>query len=371
MRAQRGVGFEVHLACREGAYLPAIRAEGFAVHAIPFERSMNLLAHAGAYRALGEVLRRERFTVVHAHTPVASMIARPCARRAGVPLVLYTAHGFYFHDAMRPMVLRAHIKLERWAQRYADFLFTQSAEDCATALEEKIAPAGRALAIGNGVDTARFAPERFDDATLHGLRKEFAFEGNEGPIIAVIGRLVREKGYFEFLEAFAALLKTHPGARALLIGEALASDHDDSAAQIRARAAELGLEGKAIFTGLRRDIPELLAISDVFCLPSYREGMPRSVIEAMAAGRPVVATDIRGCREEVIPEVTGLLVPPREAGGLTAALERLAEDAGLRRRMGEAGRARARAEYDEAIVIARQMERMRELFAEKGLTWPG
>ena len=157
----------------------------------------------------------------------------------------------------------------------------------------------------------------------------------------------------------------------MLIGEALASDHDDSAAQIRARAAELGLEGKAIFTGLRRDIPELLAISDVFCLPSYREGMPRSVIEAMAAGRPVVATDIRGCREEVIPEVTGLLVPPREAGGLTAALERLAEDAGLRRRMGEAGRARARAEYDEAIVIARQMERMRELFAEKGLTWPG
>lgn len=370
MRAQRAAGFTVDLACRDGAYVAGIRAEGFTVHTIPFERSMNLLAHARAYRALGSVLRRERYTVVHAHTPVASLIARPCARRAGVPLVLYTAHGFYFHDAMRPAVRRAHIALERWAQRYADFLFTQSAEDCATALEERIAPPGRALAIGNGVETARFDPAQFDTAAQLALRREFGLAPTDGPLIAIIGRLVREKGYFEFLEAFAAVLKQHPGARALLIGEALASDHDDSAAQIRARHAALGLQGKAIFTGLRRDIPALLALADIFCLPSYREGMPRSIIEAMAAGLPVVATDIRGCREEVLSGQTGLLVPPRESAPLAEALTQLVANPALRETMGAAGHARALQEYDEKIVIERQMIKLQELFNEKHLPWP-
>ncbi|MCL5270501.1 MAG: glycosyltransferase family 4 protein [bacterium] len=398
MRAQREAGFDVHLACHPGPDVPALEAEGFPVHPVAFERSIDLGAHARAWVQLGRLLRgagrvnpkagstaagrrstpagqtEPVFAVVHAHTPVAAMIARPAARRAGVPVVIYTAHGFYFHDRMAPWLRRLHVALERWAQRRADYLFTQSAEDLETAVREGIAPAARAEAIGNGVDLARFDRGRISPARLERTRRELGLEGNGGPLVIMIGRLVREKGVIEFLQALAEVRRAHAGAQALIIGEALPSDRAGAAEDIRRLAAALGLteagRPAVIFTGLRRDVPELLALGDVFCLPSWREGMPRSIIEAMAAGLPVVASAIRGCREEVAEGETGLLVPPRDVGALAGALGRLAADPALRARLGAAGRRRAEALYDEERVVARQMARLRILFAEKSLAWP-
>jgi glycosyltransferase involved in cell wall biosynthesis len=371
MRAQRDAGFDVRLACAPGVDAPVVAAEGFQIYPIPFRRSMNVLAHGVAYWRLGQLLRRLRPTVVHCHTPVASLVARPAARRAGVPVVIYTAHGFYFHDAMSPAKRRLHVGLERLAQRrWADWLFTQSSEDLATAIREGIAPADRAEAIGNGVDLARFARERFPEELLRHKRQDLGLEPEDGPIVIMIGRLVREKGYFELLEAFARARAGHPRARLLAIGDALPSDRDAVAEKIRARAMALGVGESVIFAGLRSDVPALLALGDIFCLPSWREGMPRSLIEAMAAGLPVVATDIRGCREEVIDGQTGLLVPPRQAAPLAEALKRLLGDADLRARMGRAGRERAVQYFDEQAVIARQMVVLRRLFAEKRLPWP-
>lgn len=370
MRAQRAAGFDVHLACSPGEYVSGIAAEGFPVYPLPFERSFNLWAHGRAYYRLTRLLASRRFTVVHAHTPIAAMIARPAARRSGVPLVLYTAHGFYFHEAMRPAVKQAHIWLERTAQRYADYLFTQSTEDLETALREGIAPRERAMAIGNGVDLERFGAERFAPEVLQKIRRELGLDDADGPIVIMIGRLVREKGYFEFLRAFAQVRKDYPTARALLVGEALASDHDDSARAIRQEAKALGLSQSVIFTGLRGDVPRILALGDIFCLPSWREGMPRSIIEAMASGLPVVATDIRGCREEILDGKTGFLVPVRDSQALSVALRQLTGNAELRRKMGEAGRRRAADYFSEAKVIERQMICMRQLFDRKGLEWP-
>jgi glycosyltransferase involved in cell wall biosynthesis len=372
MRAQHDAGFDVRLACATGPFVADIVAEGFQVYPIPFHRSFNLLAHARAYRRLGQLLRRVRPVVAHTHTPVASLIARPAARRAGVPIVLYTAHGFYFHDAMRPFARRVHIGLERTAQRrWADFLFTQSAEDLATAVREGIAPAESAAAIGNGVDVARFAPGQFAPDEIEGCGRELGLESGDGPIVMTIGRLVREKGYFELLEAFAQAVHLHPRARLVAIGEALPSDHDDSAGQIRDRVRALGLERSVLFAGRREDVPRLLALADVFCLASWREGLPRSIIEAMAAGLPVIATDIRGCREEVVEGETGLLVAPRRPEPLVDALLRLMADPQLRRTMGQAGRRRATEHFDEAGVIERQMRVLRRLMEEKDLVWPG
>src|SRR5688572_20904391 len=141
MRAQRAAGFDVHLACAPGRYVHEITDEGFSFYPIPFRRSLNLLAHVNAAQKLRRLLQWRKFTVVHAHTPVASLIARPVARRAGVPIVIYTAHGFYFHDEMRSWLRGFHVRLERRAQRHADFLFTQSSEDLETAVREGIAPA--------------------------------------------------------------------------------------------------------------------------------------------------------------------------------------------------------------------------------------
>lgn len=371
MRAQRKWGFEVELACTPGAFRKSIEAEGFPLRPLPISRSRNVIAHLRAYRELGKILREREYTVVHVHTPVAALIGRPAARRAGVPVVLYTAHGFYFHDAMAAHTRRAHIMLERRAQRSADFLFTQSAEDAATAVAERISGADRTLAIGNGVDLSRFQPGLLGDEERRSLRAELGIKNEEGPIVVMMGRLVREKGYFEFLEAWADVIREFPRARAILIGEALPSDHDDSAALIHTAIARLGIGASLVLTGLRRDVPRLLALGDLFVLPSWREGMPRSIIEAMGAGLPVIATDIRGCREEVVDGETGLIVPARDPAMLAAALRRLMADSELRTKMGAAGLRRAQENFSEDAVIARQEAVYRKIFREKGLAWPG
>lgn len=370
MRAQREAGFDVHLACAVGGDAQVVRDEGFPVHPIPFQRSYNLVAHRRAYKGLVALLRGGDYTVVHTHTPIASVVARLAARRARVPLTFYTAHGFYFHDRMQPLQRRAHIALERFAQRRADFLFTQSEEDLRTALHEGIAPVDCAAAIGNGVDPARFDPAAKSPESLNAARRDLGLADGDGPVVIVIGRLVREKGYMELLRALARLRTTYPRLRVVAIGEALPSDHDASARAIRDLTFELGLDETVIFAGLRDDVPTLLALGDLFCLPSWREGMPRSILEAMAAGLPVVATDIRGCREEVVHEKTGLLVPPRDAEALAGALDRLVGDMVLRRAMGEAGHRRLVERFDEALVIQRQIDVYRRLFELNNLNWP-
>lgn len=370
MRAQRRWGFDVDFACTPGPYSTEIEDEGFPIKPLKVERSANLFAHARAYRDFKRLLSGESYQAVHVHTPVASLIGRPAARKSGVPIVVYTAHGFYFHDEMNPLARRLHIGLERRAQRYADFLMTQSAEDRRTAIHEKIAEADRIRAIGNGVDLKRFRPDLLDGDERAAMRGELGIPAGAGPIVTIMGRLVREKGYFEFLEAWAMLRDEFPESRAIVIGEALASDRASAGSQVRARAEELGLTDSIVFTGLRRDVPRLLAVSDLFVLPSWREGMPRSIIEAMASGLPVIASDIRGCREEVADRGTGRLIPARNQRVLADAMRELMANPEIRKRMGSAGRERAESLFDEEKVIARQEEVFRMLFAEKGLGWP-
>lgn len=371
MRAQRDWGFEVDLACAAGDYAAELRAEGFTLHHIPFERSFNLLAHRRAGSELKRLIRERRYQVVHTHTPVASLIARPAARRAGAPLVIYTAHGFYFHDAMPPWQRRLHVGLERWAQRYADFLMTQSAEDAATAVHEKIERADRVAAIGNGIDVSRFRPDLLAVDEHRAVRESLGVGRGEGPVVTILGRIVREKGYLEFARAWVRAAKEFPQARAVVVGEALPSDREDALGEVRRILREAEIDETVRFAGYRNDVPRVFAASDVFVLPSWREGMPRSIIEAMASNLPVIATDIRGCREEVVEGETGFLVPARDPDRLADRLIALLSDESLRRRMGEAGRRRAEELFDERKVIERQEEIFRKLYQEKGLMWPG
>jgi glycosyltransferase involved in cell wall biosynthesis len=167
----------------------------------------------------------------------------------------------------------------------------------------------------------------------------------------MVGRLVAEKGYPEL---FAAMRRVD--AVLWVVGERLPSDHASAIDRALAEIArDPPLARRIRLLGYRDDMPALLRAADIFTLPSHREGMPRSIIEAMLSGLPVVATDIRGAREEVVPGETGALVPVGDPASLAAALQRLVADAALRARQGEAGRARALALYDEDKVVARQI----------------
>jgi glycosyltransferase involved in cell wall biosynthesis len=350
LRDLRGAGHEVVGATSEGKLLEPIRREGFRVEPIPFERSYNLIRHIRAFATLIAFLRRERFDILHVHTPIAALIGRVAAAAAGVPRVVYTAHGFYFHEHMPGWKYALFVALEWVGGRFTDVLMTQSVEDAETARRLHLCRGGVIAAIGNGSDPAVFHP-----ATDAGSRTAFRHRlgvTDDRPVIVTVGRLVAEKGYPELIEAMRDV-----DAELWIVGERLASDHAVSiTAALDAVTSDPVLRQRIRLLGYRLDVPDILRAADVFVLASHREGMPRSIIEAMLTGLPVVATDIRGAREEVIHGETGLLVPVRNRQALASALQRLAGDATLRTQFGDASRHRALDLYDEAKVIARQVE---------------
>ncbi|GAB3118128.1 glycosyltransferase family 4 protein [Novispirillum itersonii] len=355
-------GWQVTAVCSDGPFIPDLRARGYRIIPVPIARSMNPLLAARSVLALVRLFRRERFDIVHAHTPVAALIARLAARIAGVPLVIYTAHGFYFHEEMPGWKYRLFVGLERFGGLFTDLLFSQSSEDAEDAVRLGILRQDRVLAIGNGVDVRRFDPQQVGDGA--DIRVELGIPA-EAVVIGCIGRQVREKGIGEFLQAAQALAARCPQAWFLLVGEKLASDHAQGVeAELAAARAALG--PRLVTPGLRGDIPQCLAAMDVFCLPSWREGMPRTIIEAMMMAKPVIATNIRGAREEVVPEETGLLVPLKDPAALAAAMQRLIGDAQARRRFGLAGRERALRLYDERAVVTLQINRIKQGLGQGG-----
>lgn len=359
----RAVGWEVTGVCSDGPEIAGLRTAGYTIDTIPISRSLNVFRHAISVLRLAHYFRRQRYDVLHVHTPVAALVARVAAVLAGVPTVIYTAHGFYFHDEMPAWKRRLFVVLEQFAGRFTDLLFTQSAEDAETAVSEGISSTERTLAIGNGVDAGRFLPAVVGDGRM--IREALEIPASAF-VIGIIARQVAEKGIVEFVQAAVGAAECNPNLYFLMVGERLASDHA-GAVETTLDEAKAKLGGRLILTGGRKDIPELLAAMDVFCLPSRREGMPRTIIEAMMMGKAVVATDIRGSREEVVDQVTGLLVPTRSPAALERAFLELAGDQHKVIRMGAAGRERAMALYDESKVVALQVARIQSWLGDRGV----
>lgn len=347
-------GWHVTAVCSDGPFVEDLRKRRYRIETVTISRSMNPLAALHSLWGLVQLFRRERYDVLHAHTPVAAFIGRLAARFAGIPLVIYTAHGFYFDEGMPAWKYRLFVSLERLAGRWTHILFTQSAEDARTAVREKIMLAERVLGIGNGVDVSRFDPAKTDARAK--VRESLGIP-KDAYVVGLIGRQVREKGVAEFLLAAQQLAAAHPQIWFLLIGEKLPSDHAAGVATELAEA-QTALGGRLVVLGLCDDIPEMLSVMDLFCLPSWREGMPRTIIEAMMMAKPVVATDIRGSREEVVRDETGLLVPVRSPALLAEAIERFAKNPAWGEKLGKAGRERALRLYDEKKVVAAQLERI-------------
>ncbi len=339
MRGLRARGHEVVGVAAEGALLDVARAEGFRIVALPLARSLSPRAQLRAFIALWRLFRAERPDLVHAHMPISGFLARLAARAAGVPRVAYTGHGFLFNQPAPWPRRAASLAMEWLAGRLTDVFLTVSTEEAGDARRLGLHRAPHA--VGNGRDPARFRP---DPAARARIRAALGVAEGRVVVIAV-SRLVRHKGYPELLAAMREV-----DAELWVVGERLASDHG---ADLEPCFAAAGLGARLRRLGYREDVAALLAAADIFALPSHFEGLPMSVIEAMLCGLPVVATDIRGPREQVQDGVTGLLVPPAQAAPLAAALARLAGDGGLRARMGAAGRARALDLYDEARVVAR------------------
>ena len=149
--------YQVHIACSNGSYVPEFRARGYRVHTVPIERRINPGSNIRSLWSLYRLMKKERFDIVHVHTPVAAALGRVAAWFARVPIVIYTAHGFYFHDNMSRWIRQPIVWLEKLLSRITDIVFTQSYEDALTAVREAVCPEDKVLWIRNGVDIRRFA----------------------------------------------------------------------------------------------------------------------------------------------------------------------------------------------------------------------
>ena len=276
-----------------------------------------------------------------------------------MPVVVNTVHGYYAMPQDPPRRRLPVVVVEALASRFSDLELFQSREDMAWAQRSHIATRGKTVFLGNGCDLGRFDRR---SVSRRSARRTLGIDDG-ALVVGTVGRLVEEKGCRELVAAMTEVRRSVPDAVLLLTGEP-----DDPKGDVL-RAADLDAAG-ARFVGWRQDVEVPLAAMDVFALPSWREGVPRSAIEAASMSLPLVLTDIRGCREVARDEVEGLLVPVRDPRSLAVALERLLTDEPLRRKLGEGARARAVARFDERQVFDTVIASYRRLLARKGIPAP-
>jgi glycosyltransferase involved in cell wall biosynthesis len=301
-------GYRVRLACAGETNGWGSDLAPFAPVELAFPREVVAGPLARAVASLPAVLREVQPDLLHLHSPAAALPARLVPRRLLPPQlkIAYTVHGFahaWDEPNARDRVLAL---LERLLAPRAELMLFQSAEDYEHALAHRFRTTLRLL--GNGVEDYWFD---LPDPVWQ-----------PGPTVLFVGRLVREKGILDLLQA----LRSIPDVRLLIAGAALDSDRDSVEDEVQRLAAHSALSGRVDLLGMlsRDELRATMGRAQALVLPSYREGVPRSVIEALAAGRPAVVTDIRGCRELVQDGINGFVVPAASPSALAAALGRLA-----------------------------------------------
>ncbi|MBT8207014.1 MAG: glycosyltransferase family 4 protein, partial [Acidimicrobiia bacterium] len=322
-------------------------------------RGMNPLADLKSAWQLWRILRNERPDVLHTHNPKPGVYGRILGRLSGVPVVVNTVHGLYATED-DPMLKRSVVYgLEAIASRFSDAELVQSSEDLELLTRLHIVAEAKGSYLGNGVDLDRFHPDTVGDEARRTLRKEFDVDDDQ-IVVGIVGRLVAEKGYPELFEAFELL-----DDRFVLV--CVGPDEPDKSDALPRAMIDAATRRGVRFLGMRTDVERLYRAFDLFALPSHREGFPRSAMEASAMGLPVIATDIRGCREVVIDGENGVLVPVRSARDIAAAIRRVGGDPETMRAMSQAGRERSKSHFDERTVVDTVMRSYADVARRKGL----
>jgi glycosyltransferase involved in cell wall biosynthesis len=351
----------VECVCEGSSIDPRLAAAGVAVHDFSFPGKGSPLAFIAAIRRMRALLRRGNYDCVDSHNRNASIVARVAAWLERVPVNLYTAHGFYFHDGQSAWLRELTMLLEAALGRFTTCTLSQSAEDVAIAIRRGLVPAQGIVHIGNGIDIGRFwrRSGRTEIESRLGL-------GTCGFRIATTGRMVKGKGFEDLLRAYAAFAHQAGDSELLMIGGNIAQDIEPFQREFSAEVEALGLGAKVRITGMVDNVEEYLAASDLFVLPSYREGMPRSLIEAMAMGLPCIATDIRGCREIVANGVNGLLYPAGQVNALSQLIAQCWRDRGACARLGASARETAVRDFNESAYVSKQISAIERLLQEAG-----
>jgi glycosyltransferase involved in cell wall biosynthesis len=334
-------GWEVYGICPPGPRLAVVEAAGVRWLPHPIERRLDPISDAAGARVLWRHLRTLGLDLVHTHNIKVGLMARVLAVAARVPAVVHTHHGVPFSTETPGWW--AYAAMERAAGVGVDRLLVQSEEDRDILLATHAARPDKLVLVGNGVDLSRFASGR-REATRAALGLT-----SSDVLFLSAGRIVREKGFVELFEAHRRAAARDARVRLAVAGPVDA----DKADALDAGALEAARRAGALILGERDDMPDLHAAADAVVLVSWREGLPRVLMEGAAAARPLIASDVRGCREVVRSPDLGVLVPPRDPAALAEAMLALAADPPRRAALGARAREEAHARFDLARVIAR------------------
>lgn len=350
--AMRVRGMDNRIMCMPGPYVQSLRDRGVPTQAVNLPRAVAPFQMAVALFQMMAYMRRERIDLVHTHCSMPGILGRLAARLAGVPVIVHTIHGLHTTEGAGALLVRLYNWSERFVGSFTHLLLSQNRADLEVARRSRFTAPERMHLIGNGIDLTRFRPEpRIPDPdgvlTIH-----------------CTARLEPVKNHPMLFEALRRLLATGRKVRLRLVGDG------ELRQAYERRCAEMGIASAVEFLGYRDDMTRLLAQSDVAVLTSTKEGIPRAMMEAMAMKIPVVATRVIGTEETVVDGETGFLVPLDDVDALTDRLARLLDDPDLRRAMGERGRARVEAEFDENAIVDRLADAYRRLLATPGVKVP-
>lgn len=346
LEAFAAAGYTVMGCSAPGPYVAALERRG--IGHVPLAHATRSAAPIEDARALGELVRcfrRLRPAIVHTHNPKPGVYGRLAARFSRVPVVVNTVHGLYAQPDDRWRRRAVVYSAERIAASCSATELVQNPEDMETLARIGV-PRRKLVLLGNGIDLGRFDPVRAAPDARRDFRSEIGAT-DEDVVVGCVGRLVAEKGYREVFAAARLVRERYPHVRFVVVG---GPDPEKTDALTRTEldgAAAVGVQ----FLGSRDDVVRCYAGLDLYLLASHREGFPRAAMEASAMGLPIVATDIRGCRQVVDHGATGLLVPPRDPTALANAVLELVADPDRRARMGRAAKVRAATHFDQQHCI--------------------
>jgi glycosyltransferase involved in cell wall biosynthesis len=275
-------------------------------------------------------MRHGRYQIVHTHSSKAGVLGRVAAKMARVPVIVHTVHGWSFHQQLTPRKLRFYVALEKIGDWCGHAAILVAEQDRAKGLAQGIRAADYVV-IRSGIELDRFGHPQVAPAEM---RQQLGIP-SDALVVGSVTRLSPQKAPLDLIDAFGHIQRQFPHAWFVVVGDGpLRPD-------VEARIQQLGLGDRLILTGLRRDVPELMAAFDIFVLSSLWEGLPRVLPQAMATGLPIVCTAADGTAEAIEEGVNGFLVGKGETAVLAARVLQLLQDGELRRTMGENGRCRA------------------------------
>lgn len=353
MQALIAMGHDVVALCPQGEFSHCFAEHGVKIEHYAISRSgLNPVLEAAVVLRLSAILRYLRPDVLHTFTAKPNIYGTLAGRVAGVPRIFNLVEGlgsFYVETSMRTRMVRECMEaLYRISCRLSDATVFVNNDDPRYFLSRQLVPRNKICVIRSvGVDTSFFRSDRIDvDSVRHALGLP-----EKSLVVLMVARAIWHKGLAEYISAADQLRRRDPGTYFLLAG-----DVDDGNPSSATREYLLS-QPNLIWLGQRHDVAELTALCDVYVLPSYyREGVPRTLLEAASMGKPIVTTDTVGCREVVEHGVNGLLVSPRDSQALAEAISLLLDDGSLRRRMGLAGREKAVNEFDVRHVVRQYLD---------------